>query len=77
MNFIAWAMDLEADLVPLALVLSFFLGLLIMAITSSVLDSAVGTVFVCYAEAPEALRFTDPKLYNELSSAWAEAQRGF
>jgi len=39
----------------------------------SIVDSAVATVFVCWAEAKEALQKNDATLYLEMDKAWSEA----
>ena len=39
-------------------------------IWTSVIDSAVATVFVCFAEHPDALAMTHPGHLNSLVAAW-------
>lgn len=55
--------------------LGFVLGLMVCSIVLSVIDSAVCTVFVCFAEAPEALQHNDPALHGEMVKAWTEAMQ--
>ena len=35
-------------------------------------DSAVATVFVCFAQDPKTFQRTHPELYEELVGSWAE-----
>lgn len=44
--------------------LTFFIALVIRSLMLSSVSSAVLTIFVCYAEVPEALAASDPELYN-------------
>eukprot|EP00756_Hemistasia_phaeocysticola_P010823 Hpha_TRINITY_DN15055_c3_g1::TRINITY_DN15055_c3_g1_i1::g.126214::m.126214 len=44
-------------------------GVGILSTMMSVIDSAVATVFVCYAEAPGALALANPGLYSEMEQA--------
>jgi len=48
----------------------FLIGLSMGSIVMSVIDSAVVTCFVCYAEDPEALARTKPDEYNRLTNAF-------
>ncbi|KAG5490097.1 hypothetical protein JKF63_00216 [Porcisia hertigi] len=47
-------------------VLVFVISVTVHWLFFSVVDSAVATVFVCFAEAPEALRESDPQLYDTI-----------
>lgn len=40
-----------------------------VTLTMQVVDSSVACIFVCYAEAPEALRDSNPELYNRFMEA--------
>jgi len=53
--------------------LGFVVGLLVCSIVLSIVDSAVATVFVCWADAKEALQKNDEGLYGEMEKAWSEA----
>ena len=53
--------------------LGFVVGLLVCSIVLSIVDSAVATVFVCWAEAKEALPKNDATRYLEMDKAWSEA----
>ena len=67
--------DLSSDYKGLMVGLGILLGFLVTSIIMNVVDSAVVTVFVCWAEAPEALQRTSPALCTEMSEAWATAQQ--
>ena len=54
-------------------VLGFIFGLGLCSIVTSVIHSAVQTVYVCWAEAPEALADTHPEEFGKLLTAWMEA----
>ena len=41
-------------------------------VTLGVISSAVATVFVCFAENPEALENTHPAEYTRLTQAWRQ-----
>eukprot|EP00624_Nannochloropsis_granulata_P000092 evm.model.NODE_10285_length_5569_cov_33.898186.1 len=51
-------------------VVGFFAGLFLSLIVMSVLDAGVATVFVVFAEDPEAFAQSHPALYGELVQAW-------
>jgi hypothetical protein len=53
--------------------IGFVLGLMVCSIVLGVIDAAVCTVFVCFAEAPEALQANSPQLHGEMVKAWSEA----
>ena len=50
-----------------------FVGLFLTLIMVSVVDSAVATVFVCFAESPQVFEQTHPALYYDLTASWREA----
>jgi len=50
----------------------FLAGFLLTLILVGVIDSAVATVFVCMAEAPNVLESTHPALFYDLTAAWRE-----
>lgn len=52
---------------------AFLIALVIRSLLLSTISSAVITIFVCYAEVPEALASSDPELYN----LFVEGDRGF
>lgn len=51
----------------------FMVGLLVCAIVLSIVDSAVATVFVCWADAKDVLQKSAPELYAGMDKAWSEA----
>jgi hypothetical protein len=69
----AMAFSLEGGYRGLLAGLGFVLGLMVCSIVLSVVDAAVCTVFVCWAEAPEALQRNSPELHGEMVKAWSEA----
>lgn len=50
--------------------LAFLVGFGMCMIVTGVIDSAVSTVFVCFAEHPDALAATHPEHLNNLVRAW-------
>jgi hypothetical protein len=52
----------------IGLVIGIFLTLILV----SVVDSAVATVFVCFAESPQVFEQTHPALYYDLTASWRE-----
>lgn len=54
----------------LVAIFAFIVGFLMCAIVSGVIESAVKTVFVCFAERPDALVHTHPQAFQELVAAW-------
>jgi hypothetical protein len=52
-------------------VLGFIVGTSMCAVVMTVIDSAVCTVYVCFAEDPTALSATHPAAHHELMSAWS------
>lgn len=55
--------------------LGFVVGVLMCSIVSGVIESAVKTVFVCFADRPEALMATHPSEFAEITSAWYAERR--
>jgi hypothetical protein len=53
-------------------VLSFFVGLFMASLMTEILNSAVKTVFVCFAMNPAALYQTHPESFQELVSTWQQ-----
>ena len=53
-------------------IMGFLLGIFMTSIMTSVIDSGVATVFVCFSEGSDVLEQTHPSLFYELSSAWKE-----
>lgn len=58
-------------------VFSFLVGVVMCAIISGIIESAVKTVFVCFAERPEALLYTHPAEFEEIIRAWRAFQPEF
>lgn len=49
---------------------SFFIGFAMANVLTSVIASAVDTVIVCFAEAPEDFRDNYPELHQKMENAW-------
>jgi hypothetical protein len=73
--FYGWSFGNGSDLNSVMIMLGFMVGWLMTGIVMNVVDSAVVTIFVLYAEAPEALQRVAPELFVELSDAWALMQQ--
>ena len=71
----AQTFNLEGGYRGLMAGLGFILGLMVCSIVLSVIDAAVCTVFVCFAEAPEALQQNSPELHGEMVKCWTEAMQ--
>jgi Plasma-membrane choline transporter len=54
----------------MAAVLGFFIGYSMSSTFFSVVSSAVNTVIVCYAEAPNEFQANHPDLSNRMREAW-------
>jgi len=53
-------------------VVGFLLGLLMTFIVMGVVDSAVATIFVCFAEDPVALQTNHNELFNRMMGTWIQ-----
>eukprot|EP01085_Mycamoeba_gemmipara_P005640 Mycagemm_TRINITY_DN8983_c0_g2::TRINITY_DN8983_c0_g2_i1::g.5640::m.5640 type:complete len:218 gc:universal TRINITY_DN8983_c0_g2_i1:225-878(+) len=51
-------------------VVCFFIGFTMFLIVSEVIDSAVATYFVCFAQDPQVLQRNNPDLYHKLVSTY-------
>jgi hypothetical protein len=49
----------------------FLAGLFLALLAMSVIDAGVATIYVLFAEDPEAFMRTQPALFAELNNAWA------
>jgi uncharacterized membrane protein len=56
-----------------AALVGFFIGYGMSAILFSVVSSAVNTVVVCYAVAPNEFQANHPELSNKMRNAWRQA----
>jgi hypothetical protein len=54
--------------------IGFLCGLIISMILFSIIDSAIATVFVCYAESPDDLLKNHPVNAQELNTAWRQGK---
>ena len=73
------APDLHECIVPwwsVVGVLAAFFGWGMMLLTTSVVESAVATVYVCYAEEPMVLRDVNPGLYSRFVESTNGAMGG-
>lgn len=57
----------------LAFVIGFIVGYGMCTTLFSVVSSAVNTVIVCYAEAPNEFQANHPELSNNMRAAWRQA----
>lgn len=67
-----WLEDLGDSSASFAFMVAFVVGLVISSILMGVVDSAVNTVVVCFAEAPAEGRENHPELSEELVVAWTQ-----
>jgi hypothetical protein len=68
--FPAWLSGFEGAASGVSFGFAFLIGLVIMSIMLSVVDSAVNTVLVSFAETPEEFQENHPKLSGEMRDAW-------
>jgi hypothetical protein len=68
--FPAWLSGFEGAAAGVSFGFAFLIGVVIMSIMLSVVDSAVNTVLVSFAEAPEEFQENHPKLSGEMRDAW-------
>lgn len=76
----SWFDGYEGAAMGIAFGFTFLVGLVIAAITMSVVDSSVNTVLVSFAEAPREFEQNHPQLSSEMRDAWREvypAECGF
>jgi hypothetical protein len=59
------------DIWPLTCVISFFIGFAICMVPLSLIQSGVCTVFVCFAEQPEILKFNNPDLHQKFMETYS------
>ena len=62
----------DANVIYLQFFLGIFVGLGIVSVCLSVVDSATATLFVCICEDPAALQRNFPELHAHLQQAYAE-----
>mmetsp|Transcript_6405 Transcript_6405/g.18016 ORF Transcript_6405/g.18016 Transcript_6405/m.18016 type:complete len:499 (+) Transcript_6405:67-1563(+) len=55
---------------------AFLVGFIFASVYLGVVDSAITTVIVCYAEAPAEFESNHPELSSEMRNAWTEAWPG-
>ncbi|KAL6078468.1 pH nine-sensitive protein 1 [Balamuthia mandrillaris] len=54
-------------------VIGFFIGFVVVLVVLEVVESAVVTIFVCFAEDPQTLQFNHPQLHARLQSTYGDA----
>ena len=65
--------DLSGGVVALPFFVGFLLGFALCSTLFSVVGSAVNTVIVCYAEAPNEFQANHPELSNQMRATWRQA----
>ena len=63
----------DASTLETAAILGFILGYAMAATLFAVVNSAVDTVIVCYAEAPNEFQVNHPQLSDRMRDAWRRA----
>lgn len=58
---------------PSAFLVGFMMGALFSSTLLGIVSSAVNTVIVCYAEAPNEFQQNHPRLSEEMRAAWRQA----
>jgi hypothetical protein len=69
-SFPSWFAQLGDSAGMVVFWISFLVGLLLTSIMMSIVASAVNTVIVCFAEAPNEFQMNHPRLSDELRVAW-------
>ena len=52
--------------------MSFFISIILATTMFSVIDSAVCTIVVCFAEAPSTFEENHPNHYQSMKEAWSD-----
>jgi len=68
----SWFVD-DKDVEISGFLIAFIIGIVISGIMLGVVESAVNSVIVLFAEAPNEFSANHPDLYNEMTNAWREA----
>ena len=63
----------STDTLSIAAIIGFIIGYCMASTLLSVVSSAVNTVIVCYAEAPNEFQANHPELSNKMRDAWSKA----
>lgn len=63
----------DGTTLSLAFAIGFIVGYGMCTTLFSVVSSAVNTVIVCYAEAPNEFQANHPELSNDMRAAWSQA----
>lgn len=64
----------ELNAIILVTIIGFIVGIVLMSIVTSVIDSGVQTILVCVAEDPASLQRTKPELYNKFRAVYPQIQ---
>eukprot|EP00003_Mantamonas_plastica_P011991 TRINITY_DN2198_c0_g1_i1.p1 TRINITY_DN2198_c0_g1~~TRINITY_DN2198_c0_g1_i1.p1 ORF type:complete len:450 (+),score=86.66 TRINITY_DN2198_c0_g1_i1:577-1926(+) len=57
---------------PVAVTIGFFIGFVMMLTCMEIVESAVASIFVCFADAPEVMRSNMPELYGQFETTYSE-----
>lgn len=70
--------SLASDSVSLAilLIIAFLIGLVLMSLVGSVIESGTATTFVALAEDPQVLARNQPELFAKIQQTWPEIVQG-
>ena len=63
----------DSSWIGIGFIVGFFIGMILSGIFFGLLSSAVDSIIVCYAEAPNELEESHPDIAQEMSQTWADA----
>ncbi|KAI8076565.1 choline transporter-like protein [Gilbertella persicaria] len=70
------AYNSTGNMTPIVMLICFIMGMSMFSTISTVISSGVVTTFVCLAEDPEALRRTNPELFEAIRQTWPQVVQG-
>ncbi|KAI8381023.1 plasma-membrane choline transporter-domain-containing protein [Radiomyces spectabilis] len=70
------AYNASGNMVPIVVLVCFLIGASMFSSIATVISSGVATTFVCLAEDPEALRRSQPALYEKIRETWPQVVQG-
>lgn len=69
------AYNTNGEMTPVVVMICFLVGASMFSTIATVISSGVATTFVCLAEDPEALRRTNPQLFEKVCDSYIEAYK--
>ncbi|KAG0174821.1 putative choline transporter, neither null mutation nor overexpression affects choline transport [Apophysomyces sp. BC1034] len=70
------AYNANGGMTPVVVLVCFLIGSSMFSTIATVISSGVATTFVCLAEDPDALRRTQPMLFEKIRETWPQVVQG-